>query len=145
MKKVKQGVETQHLILIVLIVIASLFIAQRILQKLPHSSSPETSGTSTPMAEVTPDPFTGVPKTLRGTVTCLPHKNQEGPQTMECAYGLKDSTGKYYGLRDQDPGMKHLSKIEMNKEVTLKGLFKAEDNTIYPTVGIFEIESIEGQ
>ena len=35
---------------------------------------------------------------LRGTQICLPHKNQNGPQTMECAMGLKATDGKNYGL-----------------------------------------------
>jgi hypothetical protein len=35
---------------------------------------------------------------LRGTQICLPHKNQSGPQTTECAMGLKATDGKNYGL-----------------------------------------------
>ncbi len=35
---------------------------------------------------------------LRGTQICLPHKNQNGPQTKECAMGLKATDGKNYGL-----------------------------------------------
>ncbi len=35
---------------------------------------------------------------LRGTQICLPHKNQNGPQTTECAMGLKATDGKNYGL-----------------------------------------------
>ena len=35
---------------------------------------------------------------LRGTEICLPHKNQSGPQTLECAMGLKATDGKNYGL-----------------------------------------------
>ena len=35
---------------------------------------------------------------LRGTQICLPHKKQNGPQTKECAMGLKATDGKNYGL-----------------------------------------------
>lgn len=39
------------------------------------------------------------PVTLDGTFICLPHKNTSGPQTMECAYGLKSkTTGFNYAL-----------------------------------------------
>lgn len=36
--------------------------------------------------------------TLTGTYECLPHKNTEGPQTMECALGLFGTDGYHYAL-----------------------------------------------
>lgn len=36
--------------------------------------------------------------TLQGTFTCLPHKNTDGPQTLECAFGLKTDAGVHYAL-----------------------------------------------
>jgi hypothetical protein len=36
--------------------------------------------------------------TLTGEYTCLPHTNTEGPQTLECAFGLKTEEGLYYAL-----------------------------------------------
>jgi hypothetical protein len=37
--------------------------------------------------------------TITGTSECLPHRNASGPQTMECAFGLKEEgTGKHYAL-----------------------------------------------
>jgi hypothetical protein len=36
---------------------------------------------------------------LRGTYTCLPHLDTSGPQTMECALGIKsDESDRYYAL-----------------------------------------------
>ncbi len=37
-----------------------------------------------------------------GDFVCLPHKNSGSgqPQTLECAFGLKDESGVYYGLND---------------------------------------------
>lgn len=35
---------------------------------------------------------------VEGDVVCLPHRDTSGPTTLECAYGLKDQTGAYYGL-----------------------------------------------
>ncbi|MDB5237870.1 MAG: hypothetical protein JWM46_140 [Candidatus Kaiserbacteria bacterium] len=36
---------------------------------------------------------------ILGVYTCLPHRDQSGPQTMECALGLKEDTrGEYYSI-----------------------------------------------
>lgn len=53
---------------------------------------------------ITPSPTTNVPVrvTKQGTWVCLPHTDITGPQTMECAFGLKvDSENTYYGLDTQ--------------------------------------------
>lgn len=39
-----------------------------------------------------------VQATLTGSSTCLPHKDTTGPQTLECAMGLKTADNKYYAL-----------------------------------------------
>jgi hypothetical protein len=36
--------------------------------------------------------------TLTGVYTCLPHRNTNGPQTLECALGIKTDNGAYYAL-----------------------------------------------
>ncbi len=36
--------------------------------------------------------------TLTGEVVCLPHADTTGPQTKECAIGMKTETGEYYSL-----------------------------------------------
>lgn len=36
--------------------------------------------------------------TLTGTQVCLPHADTTGPQTMECALGMKTESGEYYAL-----------------------------------------------
>lgn len=36
--------------------------------------------------------------TLTGEQVCLPHKDTRGPQTLECAFGMKLDTGEYYAL-----------------------------------------------
>lgn len=36
--------------------------------------------------------------TLTGTQVCLPHADTSGPQTMECALGMKTDAGEYYAL-----------------------------------------------
>lgn len=45
--------------------------------------------------------YSELPKrvTIVGTWECLPHRNQSGPQTLECAIGiLEDNTGKHYAV-----------------------------------------------
>lgn len=37
--------------------------------------------------------------TVQGEVTCLPHKG-DGPSTQECAIGLRDTNGYFYGLKN---------------------------------------------
>ncbi len=36
--------------------------------------------------------------TLTGEMVCLPHKDTTGPQTKECAIGMKTDVGEHYGL-----------------------------------------------
>ncbi len=36
--------------------------------------------------------------TLSGTYVCLPHLDTTGPQTEECAFGLKADSGEYYAV-----------------------------------------------
>ncbi len=36
--------------------------------------------------------------TLTGQFECLPHKKKSGPQTLECAFGLKTDSNEYYAV-----------------------------------------------
>ncbi len=36
--------------------------------------------------------------TLTGVQVCLPHADTDGPQTLECALGMKTDAGEYYAL-----------------------------------------------
>lgn len=36
--------------------------------------------------------------TIEGVWECLPHKDQSGPQTMECAFGIMAQDGKHYAI-----------------------------------------------
>lgn len=84
--------------------------------------------------------------TISGEIACLPKKGT-GPQTMECAIGLKDQEGRYYGL-------KNLSQIDPDykfsaggKQVEVSGILNTEQSTgpdgnKYDTVGTIEVSSI---
>ncbi len=60
---------------------------------------------------------------VHGEMVCLPHKNTDGPQTLECAFGLKGTNGHYYALRDSDPTYKNISNVQMGIEVEVTGTF----------------------
>ena len=53
------------------------------------------------IAAVQKGAYSNIPSrtTLRGTYTCLPHRDTSGPQTAECALGMiDDTTVKYYSI-----------------------------------------------
>lgn len=80
---------------------------------------------------------------IEGTVVCLPHKDTSGPQTMECAFGIKDAKGKYYGLKDTDNSYKNIQTVPTGKSVRVHGLLGASLDTRYDTAGTIEISSID--
>jgi hypothetical protein len=45
-------------------------------------------------------PMEGMPQnvTLSGTFECLPHRDTRGPQTDECAFGIKADSGEHYAV-----------------------------------------------
>lgn len=93
--------------------------------------------------EMTPTPvITGQAITMSGEMVCLPHRDQSGPQTMECAYGLKTPEGVYYALRDSDPTYKNISGLPTGTTVTITGIFHAQEDTKYPTEGVIEIQTV---
>lgn len=79
---------------------------------------------------------------LRGMITCLPHKDAKGPQTLECAFGFLDEQGLYYGLRDSNPQYKNVSGVAMNTPVTIEGYFTPQNDTRYQSIGVIDVQSI---
>lgn len=83
--------------------------------------------------------------TVSGTITCLP-KVGIGPQTMECAIGIKGDDGKYYGLKNLfERGGHEFSQAGMRVEVS--GIFgleemKGPDGNRYDVVGVVDVTSV---
>ncbi len=85
--------------------------------------------------------------TVKGEIACL-SKRGNGPQTMECAIGLKSFDGKYYSL-------KNLSKVDPDYafsqggvSVAVTGEFiadapKGPDGNVYDVVGTIDVRQIE--
>lgn len=77
---------------------------------------------------------------VRGEIICLPHKNSEGPQTLECAFGIKDSkTGLNYALAFPD-----INQIPQTGDVVaIQGDFSPVSDTIYDIVGKIDVRSTQ--
>jgi hypothetical protein len=81
---------------------------------------------------------------LVGVYLCLPHKNTSGPQTDECAFGIKTDEGKYYGL-DFSLSSKLISGLKASDRISADGVFVPLErlNTDiwqkYPIEGIFSV------
>lgn len=79
---------------------------------------------------------------LKGELTCLPHRDQSGPQTLECAYGFKDEAGAYYALRDTDPGQSVVGGAPFNTPVQIEGVYRATGDDTYQQIGTIEVKTI---
>lgn len=79
---------------------------------------------------------------VKGTAVCLPHKDTSGPQTLECALGIKDEKGQYYALSDTDSTYKNVSSLPMGERVEIKGTFEKGDGGIYPTIGTLKVTKV---
>jgi hypothetical protein len=88
-------------------------------------------------------PLQGGLKTIEGTIACLPHKNTDGPQTLECAAGLKTNDGTYYSLKINDPNHALTSKTGSNQIVRITGKVTDEPDSIYQSAGLLTVESYE--
>lgn len=99
------------------------------------------------VADGTPLP-TSASTTIRGTVICLPHKDTSGPQTMECAYGIKSDAGGNYAL-DLSAAPQSAQDVPMNTHLSMTGLVTPVDalNTDrwqkYDIKGILQVKSYE--
>ncbi len=80
--------------------------------------------------------------TMEGTAVCLPHKNSDGPQTLECAVGIKADDGKYYGVSgDTDNKLSGLSGTD--KKVRVSGKIEKSTDTIYDIEELIAVSKIE--
>ena len=99
--------------------------------------SPQTS----PQSLQNFEPYRG---SLSGEVVCLPHADQDGPQTLECATGLKADTGEYYAL-DSSLSSQELAPFETGERISGNGLITPVENLSsdhwkkYAIKGIFSV------
>lgn len=90
--------------------------------------------TINPVPTVTP----AASVTIEGKLVCLPHADQSGPQTLECAYGLQAEDGRYYGLSGDS-----VTSISMDVPVTVTGsLEPAGEDERYAISGTITVATI---
>lgn len=94
------------------------------------------------MAPESSDIANGSDIQLKGSMTCLQHKDQSGPVTMECAIGFMTTDGKYYAVRDTTPEQSFITGVENGKEIEISGIFTAETSETYIQEGVIEIKGI---
>lgn len=86
--------------------------------------------------------FTPYEGTLTGEYVCLPHKDTSGPQTMECAFGIRTTEGDYYAI---DYGDNDIIDFNAGREATLYGrvtpieLLSTDHWRIYDVDGIITL------
>jgi len=73
--------------------------------------------------------------TVSGEVVCLSPKDTGGPQTTECAYGIKTDTGSY-GLGGSSSS--YLLTLTDGERVTVRGKVMPAQESKYDIVGIIE-------
>jgi hypothetical protein len=86
-------------------------------------------------------PVDGSSITISGEFTCLPHKDTSGPQTLECAFGLK-SGDIYYALGEEGPDYNLLSEVNTGQNITVTGTFQSHPDTKYQDIGTITVSEI---
>lgn len=117
--------------------------------KMPFGDNQQSivpSATVVPTRDVNQPPKE---ETYSGEYVCLPHTDTSGPQTMECAFGLKLDDGKYIAI---DWGELMTSgaamEIKSGDRIELTGLFVPVEqlNTDqwrkYPITGILSVKNM---
>ncbi len=82
--------------------------------------------------------------TLTGTHVCLPHADTSGPQTMECAIGMKTDTGEYYALdfslmSQNNPNLQSGDRFTANGLITPVEMLSSDHWQKYAIEGIFSV------
>lgn len=82
--------------------------------------------------------------TLSGEYVCLPHADQSGPQTTECAFGIKTDSGEYFAvdlslMSETNPGIEVGERFSANGTVTPIEMISAYQWQKYDVAGIFSV------
>ena len=77
-------------------------------------------------------------QSFTGKIVCLP-KSGDGPQTMECAFGLQTDDSTYYKLANSPSPI-----TDVNTKVKVKGtVTPPADDEIYDIDGIIQVQSLD--
>lgn len=118
----------------------------------PVNSYDECVAAGHPVMESYPEQCTGPdgkqfinPKaavTLEGLAVCLPHKNTDGPQTLECAVGIKTDDGTFYGISG-DTSNQLASEAGGKRRVKISGNIEPSTDTPYNITQLIAVSKIE--
>lgn len=86
--------------------------------------------------------------TLSGTYVCLPHLDTRGPQTEECAFGIKTDAGDYYAVNfgqsaEAMERFRHGAHITADGFVVIKEALNTDQWEKYDMKGIFTITTVQ--
>jgi hypothetical protein len=87
--------------------------------------------------------------TMSGETVCLPHKDTDGPQTMECAFGLKADNGNHYALNMTQVQNGGMIGFDTGMRMTVTGLLVPIEQIStdmwnkYDIKGIVSVTSVE--
>lgn len=79
--------------------------------------------------------------TVTGEVVCLPHKNSNGAQTLECALGLRTDDSRHYALNytDQTPAQ---FAPQVGDRITVSGELTTQTSN-YDIVGTVKVDATD--
>jgi hypothetical protein len=82
--------------------------------------------------------------TLSGEVVCLPHRDTDGPQTLECALGMRTEVGEHYAvdfsmMSQENPGLETGDRFTANGLITPIEMLSADHWQKYDIEGIFSV------
>ena len=80
---------------------------------------------------------------FEGVIVCLPHKNTDGPHTLECATGLKTDDGTYYSLATKEGDTSLATAAGSEKRVRMHGAFKESSDTKYQSKSTITVNHYE--
>jgi hypothetical protein len=94
--------------------------------------------------ESVPKQFASERMTLTGVYECLPHRDTSGPQTMECALGMKTDDGNHYAidlnlLETTAPNLQTGDRFTANGLMTPIEMLSSDHWQKYDVTGIFSI------
>lgn len=129
----------------VLLILITLMFAAALVIKLISLTTPVSSRQVAPSAntrqQVPPPSDVPYAASFKGEYVCLPHTDTKGPQTLECALGLKMDNGAYIAL---DFGDKPVS-YGMGERLELRGMLVPIEQIStdmwrkYPITGILRV------
>jgi hypothetical protein len=104
-----------------------------------EQQSPTSNGQQAENPNDEPRPST---TPYRGELVCLPPKDATGPQTLECAVGLKDKDGMFYGLQAGHEDLDYYT-LPTGTIVEVQAELLTVTDDKYDTTGVLKVYSYD--